>query len=474
MTSIANRIANLASVPLFHDAEEHEVFLCTPYRRPTRVYDNQFINYAKPLTQKNQASNSALSTHRLLLNVYEMDLLFLPETTYPGFMKDFRAFYAEDAGAKADAVRADLERKAFAFLDEDVQIEGGWTAETAMGFFEEFIGKELSARDQGAVTSPVLNAIMTSPDTKRCAKHYLIQYAPDFLSEASAMARMAPGSYGPLQSEVFNILLDEFGAGVHANKHSTLYEDTMRSVGLSTDIHHYWQFYQPTSLCLTNYFHYITRNKRLAFRYLGALFYTEASLVNVTKRQSEMLRTVFGDEVDTRYFDEHHHIDQHHGEMALKRVIEPALERFGDEVASEIVRGFLEFQHLESLADADMLAQFEFFNRLESDVTLATRYYHEVIGDDTDIPLETFVECKGERSTTHTHPDDRLLVIESGTMDFWPIFGEPLSLKAGDILAIPRHRLHGSVVTSEESVYHQPIANRQMMMDAIEGKVAAE
>ncbi len=474
MSSVANRIADLASVPLFHDAEEDEVFLNNPYRRPTRTFDNQFINFASPLNRNNQASNSALSTHRLLLNVYEMDMLFLPDQSYPGFAEDFATFYSEDALAKADAVRHDLEKKAFGFLDDEIQIEGKWTAKDAMEFFEAFLHEQKQSRDLGASSSAVLNAIMTSPDPKRCAQHYLIQFAPDFLSEASAMSRMASGMFGPLQSEVFNILIDEYGAGVHDNKHSTLYENTMKSVGLSSQIHHYWQFYQATSLCMTNYFHYITRAKRHAFRYLGALLYTEASLVNVTKRQSEMLRTVFGKDVDTKYFDEHHHIDQHHGEMALHRVIKPALDRFGDDVASEIVRGFLEFQFLESLADEDLVAQLEFFNSLEQSADLAKRYYHEVVGDGSEIPLETFVECKGERSTTHTHPDDRLLVIESGSMEFWPIYGDALSLSAGDILAIPRHRLHGSVVTSDESVYHQPIADRDTMLAALDNQVAAQ
>ena len=267
------------------------------------------------------------------------------------------------------------------------------------------------------------------------------------------MARLSPGAYGEIQSAIFNILIDEYGASVHANKHSTLFENTMKSVGLDSSVHHYWQFYHPTSLSMTNYFHYVTKNKRFFFRYLGALFYTESSLVNTTKKQSQMLKRVFGKNVDTQYFDEHHHIDQHHGEMALRRVVIPALEQFGDVVAKEIIQGFLEFQYLEQLSDMDMLDQFRFFNRLESTRLLAERYYENVTTGAIDVPLETFVESEGERSTTHTHPDDRLLVIESGTMNFWPLYGDPMDLGPGDILQIPKHRLHGSVVTSDECVY---------------------
>ncbi|ABE58103.1 Cupin 2 protein [Chromohalobacter israelensis DSM 3043] len=459
---LSDSVHSYASNRLFRDAGENEVLLGeTPYRRPTRTFDNAFINYERPLTRGTQASNSALSTHRLLINIYEADGVFLPHAAYDGFWDDFQAFYSAENIAHGESIRHALENKAFSFLQNDVEVTGPWTADTVIEFFKSFLKDQAETRDAEANNSPVLAAILNSRDPERCAKHYLIQLAPDFLSEASAMARVAPGSYGDIQSAIFNILIDEYGASVHANKHSTLFENTLQSVGLSPDIHTYWQFYHSTSLCLTNYFHYITKNKRLFFRYIGALFYTEASLVNVTKKQSEMLRKVFGAGVNTKYFDEHHHIDQHHGEMALQRVIIPALERFGDQVASEILRGYLEFQFLEELADADLIAQFDFFERLENDRCNAEKFYHEITNGERNVSLETFVECAGERSTTHTHPDHRLLVIESGKMDFWPLAGDPLSLTAGDILFIPRHRLHGSVVTSDECVYHQPVAESE-------------
>ena len=62
-----------------------------------------------------------------------------------------------------------------------------------------------------------------------------------------------------------------------------------------------------------------------------------------------------------------------------------------------------------------------------------------------------------ERSTTHIHPDDRLLVLETGTMDFFPLAGVEIRLRAGDFLFIPQGRLHGSIVRSDHCTYHQPI-----------------
>lgn len=153
--------------------------------------------------------------------------------------------------------------------------------------------------------------------------------------------------------------------------------------------------------------------------------------------------------------------------MALKDVIEPALSAYGDTVASEILRGFLEFRYLEELASEDLISQYRFFDTMSQTGEMAGQYYNKIVEVKLDIPLETFVECAGERSTTHVHPDDRLLVIESGKMDFWPLFGDPVKLKAGDTLAIPKHRMHGSVVTSTECIYHQPIADAAQMRSII-------
>jgi quercetin dioxygenase-like cupin family protein len=190
---------------------------------------------------------------------------------------------------------------------------------------------------------------------------------------------------------------------------------------------------------------------------LGALFFTEASLVNTAKRQSTMLRSVFGDTVDRTYFDEHQHIDQHHGDMALNRLVVPALERFGDSVAGEIMLGFEQFRQLQHEADLDLLAQFEWADDLERYKDRAAELYAKIKSGQIDAALETFVEPRAERSTTHAHPDDRLLVIERGAMDFWPLYGEPMHLEEGALMYIPRHRLHGSVVRSAECVYHQPV-----------------
>ena len=60
--------------------------------------------------------------------------------------------------------------------------------------------------------------------------------------------------------------------------------------------------------------------------------------------------------MSTEYFDEHSHIDVHHGRMALKRLIIPMIEQFGDKIIPDLIRGFEEFKLLQDIADEELYA----------------------------------------------------------------------------------------------------------------------
>jgi hypothetical protein len=212
-------IAEFAENPLFSDASEDEMILLgSPYRRPTRNFDNRFINFDKPLGKEELASNGSLSTHRLLLNIYESDMLFLPKDGSSAALASMRRFYSHENSLRAERARSILERKAFTFLDREVEIVGAWSGEMVVQYFEKYLDAEKSSARRGVEADPVLAKIVAARDPASLARHYLIQLAADFLTEASAMARNITGNYGDLQSSLFNILIDEYGAGVHARK----------------------------------------------------------------------------------------------------------------------------------------------------------------------------------------------------------------------------------------------------------------
>jgi len=427
-----------------------------PFRRPTRAKDLPFIPLDRPVPLDRLASNTSLVLHRLLFNAYETDLLFLPDCgrAAPDWA-GFDSFYGAESCSAAAAARPVLERLAFAGLEAEIDITGRWSEDLALAYFRDFLDGEQRLAGADDLADPLVAALLTAADPRAAMRHYLVQMAPDFLSEASAMARLAPGAFGPLQSALFNVLIDEYGAAVHDAKHSTLFESTMRSVGLDARAHAYWQFYQPSSLALANYFHYIAADKRHVFRYLGALFYTEASLVNVTGRQARTLRRVFGNDVDARYFDEHHHIDRHHSHMVLTRLIEPAIAAYGARAIHDILQGFEEFRLLQQRADRDLIDQISWSGSVQRNDPKVAPFIDRWRAEAGTV--ETFRETLDERSTTHIHPDDRLLYLETGSMDFFPLAGVEVKLQAGDFLFIPQGRLHGSIVTAPECLYHQPI-----------------
>lgn len=439
-------IKRFASNPLYLDNEEWENN-DNPYRRQLRPQALDDLDFSNCLRRDEILNYESLAAQRMLTTIYEMDLVFLPQAGFADKFKDFKEFYSPTNRALGEIIRPALERNAFGFLDDEVKVTGNWTRDSLESFL-----RELEQRD---VTRPSLaeTAIEKSTDPQRAAQMWLIQFAPDFMSEASPMIRNVLGHYGRPQSEWFKIIIDEYGYGVHEAKHSTLFKDTLASVGLNSDLHRYWQYYLVSSLMVNNYFHYLGKNHELFFRYLGALYYTETTLVDLCHRADDLLNRVFDGQVDTRYFSEHTHIDTHHSRMALDKLIIPVVEACGESVIPEIVRGYEEYQLLAEIADADFAAQIEWMDAGPRNKELHDPVWAAIQGGRVNAPVAHIVEPRGELSNTHSHDGDELCHIVSGTMKFVSGFASHQILRAGEGTVICANRLHGAIIESEECVY---------------------
>jgi hypothetical protein len=417
-----------------------------PFRRPVRPQDIPDLDFTKRLDSSQFLCAAALTGQRLLCNIYEADLLFLPEQLTPEIMEDFKSFYAEDTKIEGELARPALEEQLFGFLREAIDISGDWSTEAMDAYFRDVLGQA----NQGP--SAVGEAILAANDPQAAARLFLVQLASDFLCEASAMARNVLGNFGLPQSELFKILIDEYGYGVHSEKHSTLFEETLKSCGLESWAHAYWQFYLGSSLALVNYFHLVARNHSRFFRYVGALLYTEATLSYANMTQSRILRQVLGEAIDTRYFDEHAHIDRHHGRMVREKIIANLLARYGTQVIPDIVRGFEEFRLLQSLADRDLIAQIAFADSLEEYKAIGTRRAAEKALWERPGVLG-FAEAKDELSVTHVHDADELFRVVEGALEFVAGHEHAIVLKAGEAIVIPAGRLHGTRIVSDRCRY---------------------
>lgn len=426
-TDIKPLIERYAARPLFENSSEW-IIRDNPYRRPVDLKTVQQLDFSSPLNRAEILGTSALAAHRMLLNIYETDLIFLPASDFASKRADFSSYYSNDNKLLGELIRPTLEAHVFSFLKDEINVTGKWTVDALQSYMQAILEKhEKSELD-------ICKRIVASANPQRAARALLIQVAGDFLSEASASSRNILGKYGEIQSELFKIVIDDYGYGVHPAKHSTLFENTLATCELMSDVHAYWQFYLSSSLAINNYYHYVSRDHSKYFQAVGAIAMAEAMFSHSCREISRMLRTVFGQPVDTYYFDEHYHIDAHHGRMAFEYVVAPAIARHGDGIIPDIVRGMEELQLLTAISDEDLIAQIEFADSVEELKTRAQAMLDEGVQGVSQV----------EKSlVTKVNDHDQLYVAESTALDLVITDDQIVRLEPGQGIIVPRQRLHG-------------------------------
>jgi quercetin dioxygenase-like cupin family protein len=418
------------------------------YGRRLRPHVLKHLDFGKPLNFSQARNYEALAANRVLYTMHELDFLMLPsDSTFD--VNAFTEFYSPGRRSTASIGISYLERFLFSFLSDEIRLSGNWSLGRVKEYFESQIQLMSECTDL-----PSANAIREAPDPGAAARDFLIQLAPDFLIESSPMARYASGSFGELGSQMFKIIIDELGYGNHATKHSTLFENTLRSVGLDSTPHHYWQYYLNGSLMLANFYNLLTRDKRNVFRYIGAIFLAETGFITSCKIWRDTIKAALPS-ADIRYFDEHCHIDKDHSRMALEGLVVPAIERYGATAAMEIVRGYEEARLLGDFAEEDFVAQIAWKTS-----ALANRECHRKIIKNVDtaalgreVKMATFVEPTGELSITHTHDEEELCHVVSGSMEFLNGFESSSILNPGEGIVIRKNRLHGALILAGPCEY---------------------
>lgn len=443
---IARFIRLYAANPLFRDTDQW-VILDNPYRRPIHQSAVQVLDFSTPLLREEIFNPSALVAHRMLLNIYESDLLFLPERDFPAKKDDFALFYSNESKVLGEIIRPTMETHVFGFLEDEISITGDWSLESLKSYLLSLV----AAHEQSNLE--IITALLSSKDPEKNAIAFLIQVASDFLTESSASARNVLGKYGAIQSELFKILIDDYGHGVHQTKHSTLFENTMASCGLSKQAHSYWQFYLGSSLALGDYYHYVSRDHSKFFRCLGALAYAESMFAHTCSQIAGMLRRVLGPDVDTFYFDEHGHIDADHGRMALENLVTPAIKQYGEGVINEIVRGLEEIRLLTAISDEDFIAQITWSDAMGDYKALARPIHQKLMTGESSTSKASHTGRRRDPLIMHTCDEDKLCAVEHGSITLHSGYNRAIRIGAGEGIVIPRHRLNGIAVESDECIY---------------------
>ncbi|HEX8852087.1 MAG TPA: hypothetical protein VF754_01295, partial [Pyrinomonadaceae bacterium] len=193
-----------ASNPLFSPHGEW-VIADNPFRRPIEQPPVTPHDFGRPLKREEAFNSSALAAQRMLFNIYETDLVFLPEKDFAAKRGDFERFYSNENKLLGELIRPTLEAHLFGFLDEEIDISGKWSADAVSAYLQHLIeNHEQSELD-------ILSAVLASPDPEKAALSLLIQVAGDFLTESSSSARNLLGKFGAVQSELFKIAIDDYG-----------------------------------------------------------------------------------------------------------------------------------------------------------------------------------------------------------------------------------------------------------------------
>ena len=431
-TPLADLVAEYASHRLFRNTPDVRI-LGNPYRRPLNPDTIGEIDFSRPIREEEFSSYGSLSANRILLNFYESESIILPAAGLATARGDFEAFYDDDLRHTALALRPELERYAFGFLDDAVDVTGAWTSEMLEKHFLRIV------EEADAEVTPGLQAIRRLAEPRDGADMLLVQLALDGLTEASAMARNLGGSYGPEQSELFKIFIDEFGAGVFEAKHSTIFEKLIASRGLKTDVHAYWHFYLTGSIAIINYFNTLTDDHRRFFRYAGALTFAEWTFAKFFTDLATILRDLFGEAVDTHYCDEHGHIDVHHGRMTFENLLLGLARKHGDEVIPDLVRGVEEIRLLARLTDEEFIRQVTWADELPRHLEEGRR-----LRPTASRVVETASVEPGHLFGTRTFDEPTVVSVESGEVDL--LVGAenpPFPLRADDAILVPAGCLHG-------------------------------
>lgn len=447
--SIADILERYSSHELFK-IRNNALLLKSPYQRPICKPKNKLNVLKTPLNLKQLYSEDGLFGHRLLFNIYEQDLLFLPFRKEQQYIEEYKQFYHPEFRSLGQFLKPKLEASLFHFLEVEISVTGAWNKAQLKEYFRSLMVSAPKA------DMPLCDLLRQSQSPRRAMRNFSIQCAGDFLTEASGMARTVLGNYGPTQSELFKVMVDEYGYGVYNAKHSTLYEKLMQDQGLHSTPQCYWQYYLVSSLLIHNYIHFICSNHYNFFRYLGALFYAEATYSHACRQLSLSVKDIFGADAETKYFDEHAHIDLYHQTMVFEKVISPLIDRYEDVFVIDLIRGYEEFKFIMHLIDADFMAQLEFMDNILSYKKLAQEKLSAI--QNNKLTCQTSeLAISNETYFSNIYDNDTILQVTSGAIDFEAGFDCAITLHPGDTILIPRGRLNaiiGQNETNKITLYH--------------------
>jgi hypothetical protein len=416
--SFAENVRLFSSAPHFRSASVDELVLEDDFfRRPLRPEDLDFLDFDRPVREDTFDALSSLMSQRILLSINEGEEILLPSVA-PANMMAWESFYSDNLRELGRQLASALETHAFAFLTENEPARSGEPFSLGWEEAQSFWQRQHALLAQAGYGEAGLRFILT-------------QHVP---LHASVVA-----SGRHLPSQIIRLL-----AGGSFATTTVVLSDRMRKSGLRTGRHSYWQFYLPGSMALANILYQLGRSPLTLLRYIGARLVLEVD-------RAALRQTFCGGDDDGS--------GDARGTVSAdaRRVLTLLTDCFGPQAAARAAAGAATMRRLLSSARSGLAEQLVWLSDLRWAQRAAQQISERIERDLPDIDRDTFVEPREMCSTTHVHDEHRLVVIDTGHMQFWGNVGMRHDMYPGDMILVPRGRLHGSTVLSDSCTYHQPI-----------------
>jgi hypothetical protein len=164
-------------------------------------------------------------------------------------------------------------------------------------------------------------------------------FSLDGLVEASQLSRTLGGVSNEVHSMLTRVLLEEYGYGRLARKHSSYFATMLAELGMDTTPEAYFDSVPWPVLAGINHSFLLSERKRHFLRYVGGLLYTEISVPAGFSSYRECAQRLGLSERAMAYWDLHIKEDERHGRWMLNDISLPLARQYPAH-AWELVLGY--------------------------------------------------------------------------------------------------------------------------------------
>jgi hypothetical protein len=170
-------------------------------------------------------------------------------------------------------------------------------------------------------------------------RHLIAIASLDGLVESSRLCNILGGASHEVQATLMRVLIEEYGGGRLARKHSTFFALMMQELGLDPQPEAYLDWVPWQVLACINHNFLLTERKRHYLRYNGGFTYFEIVGPSVYKNYMTASQRLGLSDTAMGYWELHIREDERHGQWMLNNVALPLVDNYPDD-AWEILLGY--------------------------------------------------------------------------------------------------------------------------------------